>query len=297
MEFQHNAYRVLAARSLVAGAKFPPWLATNYGSDIYLFGHDPLHAAEIRRVLAAADLYSCECHRDLSLARDFGYQGPDLPVLPNSGAMDMAHIAALRGAEPPSRRKLIMVKGYQHFAGRALTALSVLERLSPKLEGYTVVLYSMTAETRARALQLQASGIFDIKLIDWASHDEILRHFGRARFYLGISLSDAISTSVLEAMAMGAFPIQTNTSCCEEWFEDGVSGFAVPPDDVDLISERVVRALEDDALVDRAAEINLATIRSRLSEEVIKPRVIDFYHQAFTHLQRQTADAPGINAS
>ena len=56
-------------------------------------------------------------------------------------------------------------------------------------------------------------------MIDFAEHEEIMWNFGQSRIYLGISISDAISTSVLESMAMGCFPIQTNTSCCEEWFE------------------------------------------------------------------------------
>lgn len=293
MEFQHNAYRVAAARDLIGAEQFPPWLATNWGSDIYLFGREPEHAAEIRRVLAAADLYSCECHRDLGLARDFGYAGPDLPVLPNSGGMDLDYIARLRDPAPPSRRKLIMIKGYDHFAGRAMTSLAVLEHFQEKLRGYEVVLFSSGARPRARALELRASGRLNIRVIDWATHEEILRHFGRARLYMGISISDAISTSVLEAMAMGAFPIQTNTSCCEEWFTGGVGGFAIPPDDFALICDRFGRALEDDALVDNAAAVNLATVRARLALEVIVPQVQAFYRQAFEHLGAKAAGRQG----
>ena len=111
MEFQHCAYLVLSARDQMGGRGFPPWLATNWGSDIFLFGRDPNHAPMIRRVLEAANLYSCECHRDVPLAREFGYRGPDLPVLPNSGGMDMAKISELRSKIPPSQRKKIMVKG------------------------------------------------------------------------------------------------------------------------------------------------------------------------------------------
>ncbi|MFX8933891.1 hypothetical protein ABTN02_19405, partial [Acinetobacter baumannii] len=77
-----------------------------------------------------------------------------------------------------------------------------------------------------------------------------------------------------------------NTSCCEEWFRNGEGGFAVPPDDFELICDRFGRALEDDALVDRAAEVNWETVRTRLAQEVIVPRVHDFYRQAFGYLHR-----------
>lgn len=281
MEFQLCGYLVLAARDLLGAENFPPWLATNWGSDIFLFGRDPAHAALIRRLLAAADLYSCECHRDVGLAREMGFKGPELPVLPNSGGLDLARLAPLRSSEPPSRRRVIMVKGYDHFAGRAMVSLAVLERLAPKLRGHEIVMFSVSARPRVRAFELREKGVLNIRIVDYATHDDILAQFGRARMYLGISLSDAISTSVLESMAMGAFPIQTNTSCCGEWFEDGVGGFIIPPDDMDLICDRFERALTDDALVDSAAIVNRAVVDARLDQRIIQPQVRDFYAQAF----------------
>ena len=282
MEFQHSAYLVLAARDRMK-EKFPRWLATNWGSDIYYFGNLPGHAQQIGRVCEAIDLYSCECHRDLALGRKFGYRGPDLPVLPNSGGMDIDHVLSLRDPAPPSKRKLIMVKGYDHFAGRAMVSLAVLERFAEQLQDYTIVLFSVGAKPRVRALELADAGTLKIKVIDWATHDDILRHFGQARMYLGISISDAISTSVLEAMAMGAFPIQTDTSCCEEWFIHEKTGFAIPPDDFEKICERFATALSDDALVDAAAIENLEIIKSRLAVEVLRPKMQDFYRQALAH--------------
>lgn len=286
MEFQHSAYLVLAARDRMK-EPFPRWLATNWGSDIFYFGNQANHARQIRRVCEAIDLYSCECHRDLALGRKFGYRGPDLPVLPNSGGMDIGHILSLRDPAPPSKRKLIMVKGYDHFAGRAMISLAVLERYAEQLKDYTIVLFSVGAKPRVRALELAEAGILKIKVIDWATHDDILQHFGQARMYLGISISDAISTSVLEAMAMGAFPIQTDTSCCEEWFVHEKTGFAIPPDDFEKICERFVTALTDDDLVDSAALENWEIIRSRLAVEVLRPKMQDFYRQALTHAKRQ----------
>jgi hypothetical protein len=48
---------------------------------------------------------------------------------------------------------------------------------------------------------------------------------GRARIYLGVSKTDGISTSLLESIARGAFPIQSVTSCANEWVEHYKSGY------------------------------------------------------------------------
>lgn len=280
MEFQHCGYLVLRARELY-GPGFPTWLATNWGSDIYYFGRFPDHRAQIERLLAAIDFYSCECNRDAAIARQFGYNGPILSGVPNSGGFDLEHVASLRSSRPPSERKVVMVKGYQHFAGRALTALKVLEKFASQLKGYRIVLFSVSEAPRQRAFQLRRAGVLDVQVIDWATHEQILAHFGEARLYMGISISDAISTSALEAMAMGAFPIQTNTSCCDEWFKDGEGGFIVPPDDFEVICEKFGRALTDDALVDRAAEVNWRTVQTRLDKNIIAPKIVEFYDRIF----------------
>lgn len=283
MEFQHSSYLTLAAKERY-GLDFPKWLASNWGSDIFYYRRFPEHESQIRRTLRAVDLYSCECERDWALGREYGFAGPRLPMLTNTGGFDLDQVAKLRSPMPPSKRKIIMIKGYDHFAGRAMTSLRVLERFAAELKGYEIVLYSVSAEPRRRAVELREQGLLNIRIIEWGPHEEILGNFGRARMYMGISISDAISTSVLESMAMGAFPIQTDTSCCNEWFTDGEGGFIVSPDNFEQICDRFHRALTDDALVDRAAAINYPVIKARLDVRSLKYREQVFYDEAFAHL-------------
>ena len=108
-------------------------------------------------------------------------------------------------------------------------------------------------------------------------HEDILRYHGLARISIGLSISDAISTSVLEAMAMGSFPIQSWTSTAGEWFEDGKSGLLVPPEDPEVVAEALKRALTDDELVDSAYEINWNTVKERLDYDLLKEKTINSY--------------------
>ena len=110
-------------------------------------------------------------------------------------------------------------------------------------------------------------------------HDEMLRLHGSARISIGLSIGDAISTSLLEAMAMGSFPIQSRTSCGDEWIKCGESGILVHPEDPAEIARAIRRAIEDDALVDRAAEINERTTIERLDGSVIRGQAIAAYER------------------
>lgn len=284
MEFQHCGYTVLKAREYFPDG-FPPWLATNWGSDIYHFRQFEDHRRQISRLLEATDYYSCECERDVALAQELGLRAKVMPVMPNTGGFDLDKVWSLRGVQHTSQRRLIMVKGYQHFAGRAMTAIDALERCADILQQFEIVVYSAGAEVAARARALRRAGVLNFWITEYQSHDEMLHLYARARMYIGISVSDAISTSLLEAMAMGAFPIQTNTACCEEWIEDGVSGFIVPSDDVNLIAERIRLAVCDDGLVDSAAKRNWKTVQARLDHRILSEKARALYDEIFEDLR------------
>lgn len=278
MEIQAAGYLTHAARQQCRRL-FPTWIVTNWGSDIYLFGRLAEHADRIRAVLAACDYYSCETERDVGLARDMGFKGQVLPVLPNTGGFDLVRTASLRQPGPPSSRKLLLVKGYQHWAGRALVAIRAIALCAEQLQGFRVAVYSAGDDVRMAAELTARSAGIPIDCLPKCSHEEMLSWYGKARIYIGLSISDAIPTSLLEAMVMGAFPIQSDTGAADEWITNGSSGLIVPPEDPELVAAAIRRAVSDDALVDRAAEMNAQAARERLDEKAIRPQVIAMYER------------------
>jgi glycosyltransferase involved in cell wall biosynthesis len=278
LEIQHAGYLTLAARERL-GSKFPPWVVTSWGSDVYLFSRLAKHTERVKKVLSACSYYSCECERDIHLARELGLKGKVLPVVPNGGGFDLKRVAEFRQPGPSSSRRLILLKGYQGWAGRALVGLRAIQLCAEKLHGYRVAVFSAGEDVEIAAeLVSQSTGI-PIEVVPHCSHEDTLRLFGSARVYLGLSISDAISTSMLEAIVMGAFPIQSCTACADEWLEDGRTGLIVPPEDDRAVAAAILRAVSDDALVDRAAERNARLANERLDHSVIQPQVIAMYEQ------------------
>jgi glycosyltransferase involved in cell wall biosynthesis len=278
MEFQAAGYLVSDVKKQYVGW-FPPWITTNWGSDIYLFGRLAEHVDRIKDVLAACDYYSCECQRDVQLAKQMGLKGEVLPVLPNSGGFDLTRVVQFRQPGPTSQRRLILLKGYTGWAGRALVGLRAIALCAKELKGYSIAVYLARTDVKMAAELVSRSAGITVEVIPYCSHEDMLRLFGRARLSIGLSISDAISTNLLEAMVMGAFPIQSCTSCADEWIVDGESGFIVPPEDPEPIAAAIRRAISDDALVDRASEVNARVARERLDQEIIKPQVIAIYRR------------------
>ncbi|NJL92457.1 MAG: glycosyltransferase [Anaerolineae bacterium] len=223
-----------------------------------------------------------------------GLQGQAWPVLPNVGGFDLAQLAPFRAAQPTSQRKIILLKGYQHLYGRALFALRALVLCQQIIRerGYEVVIYSANPEVTIAAQLAAHEANIPIRVIPHSPLEEILRLHGQARVYIGNSISDAISISSLEAMCLGAFPVQSNTACCDEWFEDGRTALFTEPEDPHSIAAALQRALTDDALVDQAAQLNLEVARQRLDPQRLQAQVIDLYQQSAARPRRPNHPGP-----
>lgn len=277
LEIQHAGYLTLEVKKRI-GSQFPPWIVTNWGSDISLFGRLPEHEPLIRDVLKNSDYYSCECRRDVRLAEAFGFRGTILPVAPCTGGFDLNYVQELRTAVPVRARRAIMLKGYQGWSGRALVGLRALERCADALEGYEVFVYSASPEVVLSAQLFQVKTGIPLTVVPPGTpHNEMLRLHGRARISIGLGISDGISTSFLEALTMGAFPIQSWTACADEWAEDGKCALLVPPEDADVVEQAIRRALTDNDLVERAAELNWETAVQRLDQNMLRDMAVDMY--------------------
>lgn len=277
MEIQAAGYLTLEAKKRL-GHEFPPWIATNWGSDIYYFGRFPEHGQRIRNVLANCNYYTCECQRDIALAGDFGFRGRAFPVSPNAGGFDLNAAAGYRGPGLVSERRTIMLKGYQHWVGRALVGLKALGLCRDRLKGYNIVIHSATADVRRAAGRFQRETGINVHLLPkGTAHEDVLRMYGQSRISLGLSMSDGISTSFLEGLVMGAFPVQSWTACADEWIEDGKTGLLVPPEDPEVVASALREALADDDLVNSAAERNYLVAVERLDQNLLKPRAVGIY--------------------
>ena len=76
---------------------------------------------------------------------------------------------------------------------------------------------------------------------------------------------------------MGAFPIQTGTSCAAEWIDHGASGAIVFLKDKEQLDFWLQKAISEDSLVNTAQVLNNSTIRARYTKSVMTSKVERLY--------------------
>lgn len=176
-----------------------------------------------------------------------------------------------------SSRRVIVLKGYDGWAGHASKAVATLEMCAELLYNYDIFVYAASPTVLKGLSALRAHRSIRITALPRSPHSSILQLFGRARIALAVNVTDGIPNAMLEAMTMGAFPIQSDTQSTSEWITDGVNGLLVDPDNPESIAAAVRRAIEDDQLIDTAASHNVQLITERLDLAAVRPRVIDMY--------------------
>lgn len=275
LEIQHAGY--LLRRALPREKDFSNIIVTNWGSDIYFYGQLPEHAESIRECLAIADYYSAECMRDYDLAKKFGFTGINLPLVPNSTTFSSEHFN--RPFLSPSDRQQIIMKCYGSTFGYGGTLLAIADNILHTRKDLNIYAYSVTEELIDYAEELKQLFTHRFRYTSVKSpvtHEKILEEFSQSRIYLGASKSDGISTSFLEALGTGAFPIQTSTSCAGEWVESGAYAGIIQPTKT-AIEAKLHEVIDNFALLRAAQEKNLEVAKARLSYEAIARITQQFY--------------------
>lgn len=275
---------VLRARTALGGRLSAPWIYSSWGTDLdHYVAQSAKHRAEAEALLGACDYYIAECDRDARLAKEFGFRGEFLGKLPAFGGVDWQHLQTLRQAGSVSERRTVFLKGRDQGAGgdpvgRAMTAMKAFEFCRRELAGYRVVISQAAPAVAAEAEKLSASGL-DIRVLPRLSYDDLLRLVGASRVSMALTVSDGVPSHLIEALALGAFPLHSDLEPIAEWVEHGVNGLLVGAEDVQGVAASLRRALTDDELVNRGAEVSARLVREQLSDVVVRPKVIEMYER------------------
>lgn len=281
LELQNAGYATAVAYKLLGSKAKPKLLITNYGSEIVWFKQFPNHLKKLKGLMEIADAFSAECSRDVQLAKEIGFAGEVMPTIPVSGGIDKNQLAPKSDLAELESRKSIVIKGYQNVWGQALVALRAIESVGPSLGGYTVELFSCNRETVVAAKKLKAKSGLDIRIYKkhQLTHAEVLGLMRRSRVYIGLSKSDGISTSMIEAMSQGAIPIQSNTSCGNEWIRSGQDGYLVAHDDWQAVASNLMHVLQDDDFALTAQAKNLGTISQKYDSAQLSKTAVGYYEK------------------
>jgi len=99
-----------------------------------------------------------------------------------------------------------------------------------------------------------------IQFLGRIPHEEMPKLLAEADIYVSTSLYDGTSVSLLEAMASGCFPVVSDIPSNREWIRDGENGFLVPVNDEKILAKKILDAIHNKELLERARKLNRSIV-------------------------------------
>jgi glycosyltransferase involved in cell wall biosynthesis len=261
-EMQHGAY----IYNLISGYKNIPKnsrkIISTWGSDLTLYSWVDQHQFQLRTCLTWADILTAERITEIPDAKKLGFEGEFIAPLYITIGQDPLNIAELTKS---SSRKIILIKGHQSDTGRALNVLHIISTMSSYLTDFKIFVYSAPSSVQIQVDLLRNKNKIDIQTLPKVGYSEMRKLFEQARLSISLSVSDGLPGVLVEAMSAGAFPIQSENSAGREFIVNNENGLLVDPWDFDSIKESILKALTDDYLVDKSAELNQRILQEKYS--------------------------------
>lgn len=254
--------------------------AFSWGSDLYLYQDKKVHRKQLQEILTKTNFFFSDNNRDQQLARKIGFTNKGY-VFPGGGGYQLLELQ--KYLQPIKDRKFILIKGYHHWAGRALTVLNALELITDEIKDYSIYVYSAHPIVIEKIEELNRKYTLKIEYssrYNEITHDELLQKFGKALIAIGNSISDGIPNTLLEAIICGAFPIQSNPGgATEDYITHKKNGLLINnPEDANEVASLIQQAITTPKMIENAFVTN-QEIAKKLDFKLIQEQVLEAYKQ------------------
>lgn len=275
---------VIASRALPTGATL---LVSVWGNDFTLHARSSVPLAYLTRAcLQRCNALHCDCHRDLELARAYGFDSskPSL-VVPTAGGIQRdifypssKHNEMVKnlGVGAPGAQCVINPRGFRGYV-RNDTFFRSIPKILVSAPNTIFVCPSMAGNKVAERWAAELNITHAVKLLPKMSRSDMADLYRAATVTVSPSTHDGTPNTLLEAMACGCYPVVSNIETMHEWITEGVNGSFFDVDNPDSLAEAVVRALANEPMHETASAVNQDIIESRANYTKVMKRVEDFY--------------------
>lgn len=260
-----------------------PFIYSSWGSDVFYYKELGVSKEKLSQFYRRVDYLITDCKRDHEIMMKNGFSNQFLGVFSGNGGLTIDHSKI----KPSTERDTILIKGYDDGVGKASLVLEALERISKdELQNKNIVIYSAddTVQQQIKASKkLSRLSITVYSRFTFIENIKLLELMGQSCIHIANSISDGMPNALLEAMSMGAFPIQSNPGqVTEEVITDSKNGYLIHnPLDVEEIVSHIKNALLNESLRASAQDFNINFTQTHYNRATLQPKIENLYKTVY----------------
>jgi glycosyltransferase involved in cell wall biosynthesis len=274
----------MVAASALAQKRGCPLVVSVWGNDFTLHASStPWMARFTRDTLSRADGLHTDCQRDAHLARVWGYSdGKQTLVVPGNGGVRTDLFYPPEESSLDRRLTVINPRGFRAYVRND----TFFRALPPVLKSWPqtkILCPGMAGERQAIRWVEQLDLGMNVELLPKLSRKAMADVFRLAGISISPTTHDGTPNTLLEAMACGCFPIAGNLESVREWITPDVNGQLFDPSNPQMLSQTILRAIDEPELILSAANRNQRIIGERAERSRIMNLAEEFYLKMRPH--------------
>ena len=298
-----HAMRIPYEGMVAALADRSPLVVSVWGNDFTLHAPATRRLTRLTRLtLERADALHTDCHRDLNLAQEWGFESskPSL-VVPGAGGvqLDVFYPPSPPGM-PKGHARFASRKGKRGAGGQGETIINprglrayvrndtffkAIPLVLEQQPGARFICPAMQNQPEAEEWASRLDVGDSLQLLPRLSRREMAAAFRRSHIMLSITEHDGTPNSLLEALACGCFPIAGDIPSLREWIDSGENGLLVDPGDPEALAGAIVTGLQNSELRARAQQQNARLIAERAEYGRVMEKAESFYRDVISAVE------------
>jgi glycosyltransferase involved in cell wall biosynthesis len=269
------------------------------GPDLALHQHEKEYRTKIVDVLAQCDHLIADNpinYRDavaLGLSPE-KVDSPGLGVVSGPGGLDIESLRSTWTKLPSQRQRTILwPKTYETISSKALPVFEAIKLAWDRIAPVSFeMLWLVQSDVQIWFEKSMPDHIkAACRLYGRLPRQDVLKMLSSARIMLAPSLTDGIPNSMMEAMALGAFPIVSPLDTIMPVVENEKNVLFARNLYPHEIADALIRAMSDDRLVDAAAEKNAIRVIELADRKRIVRDVVNYYLEIVSLSTNKTGHA------
>jgi len=255
-----------------------PLIVSIWGNDFTLHAPStPLMGHYTRWAMQVADALHADCHRDIRLAKEWGFSKDKLHlVAPSNGGIrsDVFY----PNAKPVDEPVILNPRGVRPYV-RNDSFFKATPLVLAKHPNAKFLCTSMEGESQAMGWTKELNIEHAVELLPQVPNMEMANVYRRAQILVSPSIHDGTPNTLLEGMACGCFPVAGDLESIREWITPDKNGLLFDSTNPRSIADAIIMAIENKNLRGTAAGLNQEIIAARAEYKNNMLKVEEFYKE------------------